>query len=165
VLRFGQTVVAGFGLGSSALIGQHLGARRLERAWLCAVLTMRLAFVTLFVFSAAVVVGAGRLSRFFFPDPALAAPGAAYLRTLAVGLPFLGFSAGNDHAYSGAGRNLPPMLLQVANAWLITIPLMFLFGRGLGFGAVGTMAGVAAGEPSRSRRVDAASRVVADDPL
>ena len=146
VLRFGQTVVAGFGLGSSALIGQHLGARRLERAWLCAVLTMRLAVSVLFVFSTAVFLGAGYLVRFFFPDPALAAPGATYLRTLAVGLPFLGFSAGNDHAYSGAGRNGPPMLLQVANAWLITIPLMFLFGRGLRFGAVGTMAGVAMGQ-------------------
>lgn len=146
VLRFGQTVVAGLGLGSSALIGQYLGARRLERAWLCAVLTMRLASATLLVFASVVFLGAGALSRFFFPDPALADPGASYLRMLAVGLPFLGLSAGTDHAYSGAGRNGPPMLLQLAGAWLVTIPLMFLFGRGLGFGPVGTMAGVATGQ-------------------
>jgi Na+-driven multidrug efflux pump len=146
VLRFGLTVVGGLGLGSSALIGQHLGARRLERAWLCAVLTMRVATGTLLAFAAAVFLGAGALARFFFPDPEIAGPGAAYLRTLATGLPFLGLSAGSDHAYSGAGRNGPPMLLQLVGAWLVTIPLMFLLGRGLGFGPVGTMAGVAVGQ-------------------
>lgn len=146
VLRFGGTVVAGLGLGSGALVGQHLGGGRLLRAWLTAVMTMRLASGTLFAFAAIAFLGAELVVRLFFPDPALTAPGAAYLRILASGLPFLGLSAGVEHAYSGAGRNLPPMYLQLATAWLLTVPLMLLLGRGLGFGPVGTIAGVSLGQ-------------------
>jgi Na+-driven multidrug efflux pump len=145
-LRFGGVVVAGLGLGSSALIGQHLGAGRLDRAWLCSVMTQRVATAVLFVFSLVTFVAAEPIVRMFFRDPAVVPPGALYLRVLAVGLPFIGLSAGADHAYSGAGRNAPPMLLQVAGAWLITIPMMILLGRTLGFGPAGTMAGVAVGQ-------------------
>jgi len=146
ILRFGNTVVAGLGLGSSALIGQHLGAGRLDRAWVCAVMTMRVASGTLLLFAAIVFVGADVLARFFFPDPALAVPGAAYLRILAPGLPFLGLIAGAEHAYSGAGRNLPPMILHLTEAWIITIPIMLALGKLAGLGPVGTIAGVALGQ-------------------
>jgi Na+-driven multidrug efflux pump len=76
ILRFGGTVVAGLGLGSSALIGQFLGAGRLDRAWLCGIMTLRLATGTLLAFSVVVFVAADALSRFFFADEALAAQGA-----------------------------------------------------------------------------------------
>ncbi len=146
VLRFGATVIAGLGLGSSALIGQHLGAGRLLRAWLTAVMTMRLASGSLFVFAAVAFVAAEPITYFFFPDPQLVAPGAAYLRVLASGLPFLGLSAGAEHAYSGAGKNVPPMYLQLGSAWLLTVPLMLLLGKGMGWGPAGTIAGVSLGQ-------------------
>lgn len=146
ILRFGGTVVAGLGLGSSALVGQYLGAGRLDRAWLCAVMTMRLATGTLLVFAVLVFLGAEMISRFFFADPALADRGATFLRILAPGLPFLGISAATDHAYSGAGRTVPPMLLQLATAWLITVPAMAALGQGVGLGARGALAGLPAGQ-------------------
>ena len=146
ILRFGGTVVAGLGLGAGALVGQHLGAGRLLRAWLTAVMTMRVASGALLTFSAIIFVGAEVITRIFFPDPALTAPGAAYLRILASGLPFLGLSAGAEHAYSGAGRNLPPMFLQLTTAWVLTVPLMLLLGKGLGWGPAGTIAGVSLGQ-------------------
>ncbi|HMB69174.1 MAG TPA: MATE family efflux transporter, partial [bacterium] len=39
VLHFGRMLVAGLGLGSSALVGQFLGGGRLERAWLTAMVS------------------------------------------------------------------------------------------------------------------------------
>jgi putative MATE family efflux protein len=146
LVRFGGTVVAGLGLGSGALIGQYLGAGRLDRAWLCAVMTMRLATATLFAFAAAVFAGAEWISRFFFADAALAASGATYLRILAVGLPFLGISAATEHAYSGAGRTVPPMRLQLLTAWGITIPAMAGLGHAAGLGPKGALAGMAVGQ-------------------
>jgi putative MATE family efflux protein len=144
LLRFGATVVAGLGLGSSALIGQYLGAGRPDRAWVCAIQTMRLASAVLLAFAAAVAALAEPISRLFFPDLAVARAGALYLRILAIGLPFLGMGAGADHAYSGAGRTTPPMTLQLVSAWALQVPAMWLLGRA--FGAPGTLAGISVGQ-------------------
>jgi putative MATE family efflux protein len=146
VLRFGGTVLAGLGLGSSALIGQYLGQNRMDRAWLCAVMTMRLATGTLLTFAALVLLGAPWIARFFFSDPALAQAGAIYLRVLAVGLPFLGLTAAMEHAYSGAGRTLPPMLLNLASAWLLTVPAMWLLGQRTELGAIGALVAISAAQ-------------------
>ena len=91
-------------------------------------------------------VAADALSRFFFADEALAAQGSAFVRLLAPGLPFLGITAAAEHSYSGAGRTLPPMLLELAAAWLLTIPAMAWLGLGTGWGAHGAMAGIALGQ-------------------
>ena len=71
----------------------------------------------------------------------LAGPGALYLRMLALGLPFVGLTIGAEQAYTGAGKNTPPMVMHMVSAWGITIPIMYLFGETLGFGPAGMMAG------------------------
>jgi len=141
VLHFGIMVIAGLGLGTSALVGQYLGSRELSKAWLAAVLSMRMSALTMVVFAASVVLFAPGIVALFFEDPALHAPGSLYLRLLAVGLPFVGLSIGAEQAYAGAGRNTPPLLMHLATAWGLVIPLMLLLGRAGGLGPEGMMAG------------------------
>jgi Na+-driven multidrug efflux pump len=42
ILGFGRTLIAGLGLGSGALVGQHLGGGKLERAWVTTVVSIRM---------------------------------------------------------------------------------------------------------------------------
>ncbi len=145
ITRVGIMVVAGLGLGSSALVGQYLGAKQMVRAWLAAILSTQLAAVTMLVFGAAVFLLAPSLVTAFFREPELVEPGALYLRLLALGLPFVGVIIGVEQPFAGAGRNLPPTLMHLAGAWGVTIPLMLLLGEGAGLGPPGMMAGMALG--------------------
>jgi putative MATE family efflux protein len=145
ITHVGIMVVAGLGLGSSALVGQYLGAKQLVRAWLAAVISIQLAAATMVVFGGAVFALAPTLVASFFPDPDLVAPGTLYLRLLALGLPFVGVIIGAEQPFAGAGRNLPPTLMHMAGAWGITIPLMLLFGEGIGLGPPGMMGAMALG--------------------
>jgi Na+-driven multidrug efflux pump len=77
----------------------------------------------------------------FFPDEAMVEPGALYLRLLAAGLPFTGITLSAEQAYSGAGRTVPPMLLDLAVSWAMIIPLMMALGLAMDFGPPGMMAG------------------------
>jgi putative MATE family efflux protein len=146
VLMVGFNVLGGLGLGASALIGQYLGSRDLHKAWLAAVQNIRVAGTSMVVFAVAVALAAPWIVRLFFDDPALVEPGALYLRLLAAGLPFIGLTDGADHAYSGAGRTLPPMIMQVTVAWGLVIPLMGVVGIVMGLGPAGMMAGRSLGQ-------------------
>ncbi|MBZ0267287.1 MATE family efflux transporter, partial [bacterium] len=146
ILGFGRMLIGGLGLGSGALVGQQLGGGRLERAWVTTIVSMRLGAGFLAVFGAFVALAAPAIVSMFFADPELAAPGTLFLRIMVIGLPFAGISTAAHNAFGGAGMNLPPMILQVAVAWAITVPGVLLLGRVANYGAAGAMAGVAIGE-------------------
>jgi len=146
ILRFGHMLIAGLGLGSGALVGQHLGGGRLERAWLATVVSMRLGAGFLTAFGIGIAVFAPDLVAFFFADPELHGPGVLYLRLMTIGLPFIGITMAVENSFSGAGLNTPPMVVQVFAAWGVTVPGMFLLGQTLGRGAPGAMVGIAGGE-------------------
>jgi Na+-driven multidrug efflux pump len=146
VLRFGIMVMVGLGLGTSALVGQFLGSRQLDRAWLAAVVNIRLAAWGMLIFGGTLAVAAPWVVRIFFADPALVEPGSLYLRLLAIELPFVGIILGAEQAYAGAGRNTPPLLMHLLVVWGFIVPLMLLGGRALGFGPAGMMAGHSLGQ-------------------
>lgn len=146
VLHFGRMLVAGLGLGTSALVGQHLGARDLARAWATAIVTIQIATGILVAFAAFVFLFAEPIAGVFFADPAVVTAAVPILRWLALGLPFVGAWIGAEQAYVGAGRTMPPLVAQAINSWIITVPAMWFLGQTLGLGAAGMMIAVSAGQ-------------------
>jgi putative MATE family efflux protein len=144
IIRFGRMLVGGLSLGSSALIGQQLGAGRLERAWLTTVVSARLGIGILLTFGGLVAIAAPQIARVFFPDAGTASAGVVYLRLLALGLPFAGITSAAEAAFSGAGLNAPTMIAEILVAWCLTVPLTMLLGQTLG--APGTLLGISCGE-------------------
>jgi putative MATE family efflux protein len=144
VLHLGMVVISGFGLGTSALIGQYLGSRELHKAWLAAKLNARTVFTTMVLFALGIAVAAPWIVRAFFDDPALVGPGALYLRLLALGMPFFALTSAGEQPYAGAGRNMPPMIMQVAITWGLVIPMMILAGQVLGLGPAWMMGATSA---------------------
>jgi putative MATE family efflux protein len=141
VLMVGINVLSGLGLGTSALVGQFLGSREPHKAWLAAVQNLRLATGAMIACALFVAVAAPWIVRLFFPDEAMVEPGALYLRLLAAGLPFTAIILSAEQAYSGAGRTVPPMLLDLAVSWAMVVPLMVVLGLAMGLGPPGMMAG------------------------
>ncbi len=140
-LEFGLTAMVGFGLGGSALIGQHIGAGRRDLAMETGRLGIHISLVTMFSFALVLLAGAPLVIDFFLPEAADTDAGATLLRILAVGLPFLGVTVGVETAFGGAGMNKPTMVLSLIRAWVLALPLMYFCGPLLNEGPVGLMWG------------------------
>jgi Na+-driven multidrug efflux pump len=139
VMHLGIMAIAGLGLGTGALVGMYLGSKELHKAWLSAVLSIRLAAWLMIGYAAVLLVGAPLLVQSFFPEPDLHVPGTVILRILALALPFIGIHIGAEIVFEGAGQNTPPMILAVIHAWAVMIPMLYTVGPILGGGPYAVM--------------------------
>lgn len=103
-------VGVGFGAATAAIVGQNLGAGRIDRAeragWISVGFCTLLGTVT-------GIIGyllADPIAGWFTDDPQVMAEGARYLRIAAVAQMFLCMEVVLEGALGGAGDTLPPML-------------------------------------------------------
>lgn len=103
-------VATGFGLASSAIVGQNIGAGRADRArragWLTAGYAAGTGAVAGFLFLAFPDLMVGLFTR----DPLVIADGALYLRALAVAQVTMGLEIVLQASLGGAGYTVLPML-------------------------------------------------------
>lgn len=145
ILRFGHMVNVGLGLGTGALVGQYLGARERENAWHTSQVAIRLSMICMFVFVVLIWLFSEPLVKMFFNEPEALTLGQWYLRILVLALPFRAALEMMTNSYNGAGRNLPPMIFGILQDWGLVVSSMFIFGRWLGWGPYGMLAGYALG--------------------
>ncbi len=104
----------GFGAAAAAIVGQNIGAGRIDRAekagWMSAGYTVIFG-VILSVISLAF---AEHLAALFTSDPVVIAEGARYLRITVISNLFLGSEVVLEASMGGAGSTLPPMLTSTA---------------------------------------------------
>jgi putative MATE family efflux protein len=140
-IHFGVMMVVGLGLGTGALIGQFLGSRSLDKAWVAGVLSTRLAFWMMLAYGSLIFLGAPWIVEFFFKDAALYPLATSLLRIMALSLPLIGVHIGAETAFEGAGQNTPPMILSIVHSWVMVIPFMWLLGNYLDLGPRGLLWG------------------------
>lgn len=129
----------GWGLGSSVitLVGQNMGAGKLERAeksvWM--VTLMYLSFAALcglaFFFAPRAVMGA------FSRDPGVLRLGAQYLRFMSFGYLFMATAFILDRGLAGAGDTVTPMAVSIACLIVLQISLALTVPRLTGLGVEG----------------------------
>jgi putative MATE family efflux protein len=132
VAGLGVTIVVGMGLGLSALIGHNLGALKLERAWKTANHSIALVTGVMAVFGLGTAVFAPIIIRLFFQDATLLSLGIIFLRIQALAFPLWGIIIIIEHIFSGAGDTMPPMVVGIATAWLIEIPMILVMTKVMG---------------------------------
>jgi putative MATE family efflux protein len=107
-------VGVGFGSAAAAIVGQNLGAGRMDRATRAGWMTMAYAMLpALAMCMASLFVPEWMASRFSH-DPAVVAETAHYLRINALAQLFLPAEIVLEGALGGAGDTLPPMLTSTA---------------------------------------------------
>jgi Na+-driven multidrug efflux pump len=127
VSALGIMVIVGMGLGLSALIGQNLGARKLERAQKTADQASILAVGIMIFFALVNFIFAPLIVKLFFQTPSLLSLGITLIRIQAIGFPFLGLYIILQEVFAGAGDNVPAMIIGMVYSWLLEIPLILLF--------------------------------------
>ncbi len=70
---------------------------------------------------------------------------SAFLKIAAAGFAAVGFMATFMQSLNGAGDTTPTMIMSVASAWLIALPLAFFLPQITNLGVYGVRWGIAAG--------------------
>jgi putative MATE family efflux protein len=133
ISSLGIMIIVGLGLGLSALIGQNLGARKLDRAQKTADQASLLAVGIMTFFGLINFVFAPFIVKIFFQAPNMVSLGATLLRIQAIGFPLLGLYITLEMIFAGAGDNVPPMIIGIIYSWVLEIPLILVFTRIFGF--------------------------------
>jgi putative MATE family efflux protein len=143
----GILLIASEGLytGLTAMVGQALGAGRIDRAR--ELLRKGLAALVGILSAEALFLWAVRypLIELFVPgSPDVAEAGARFVQAFAATLPFFGTFFAAIAVYRAAGRNVQTMVLEIVRLWGLRIPIAYLFAFPAGLGADGVWWGMSA---------------------
>jgi putative MATE family efflux protein len=116
----------GFGSALSSIIGQCLGAKKIERAKQ----SVKIAFLSVILFLAPISIliyfYGGHLTQFFVNDPEVISKGVRMFKILSVA----SFSFSLIHVYmgvfNGSGHTKYNMVFNSSRLWLFRIPLVYL---------------------------------------
>lgn len=102
----------GFGAAAAAIVGQNLGAGRIDRAERVGWITVLFATAPASIAVAAELLFPERLAGIFTRDAGLIAETAHYLRIAALSQLFVGAEVVLEGAMGGAGDTVPPMVVS-----------------------------------------------------
>ncbi len=129
----------GHGLGEAAtvLVGQYVGANDREAARAAFRSALKLAVGLMGAFGVVFWVWPTQLLGFFSEDPEVLKIGAGLLFLGALFQVFDAVVMTAAGALNGAGDTRFTMLASIAGSWFVLVPLAYLFGVALGWGAYG----------------------------
>jgi putative MATE family efflux protein len=108
----------GFAIAATALVGQSVGARRLEDGAEAARIATRWATVWMGAIGVIFFVFAEPIMRLFSDDPAVVSAGAAGLRIVALSQPFWAIMFVQAGALRGTGNTRFPLIVTGGGIWL-----------------------------------------------
>ena len=132
----GYLLSVGFSVGAATMVGQNLGAGRVEGASRSAHSAALLCSATMLPIVAGLYLFAEPLMGAFTDDPETVAAGVLYLRIQTTVMLFMGLEVVYEGAFSGAGNTMPAFWIT-AIFTSIRIPLAWWFAIPLGMGPAG----------------------------
>ncbi|MCC6792679.1 MAG: MATE family efflux transporter [Thermomicrobiales bacterium] len=124
-----------FGIASTALVGQSIGARRPDDARKAVRISVQWSILWMAVGGGIYFIFANPVMRLFTDDPEVVTAGANALRALAIGLPFWSVWFVFGGALRGIGDTRTPMISSGVAVWGavgIAYLMVTVFDRGLG---------------------------------
>jgi len=126
-------ICLGFSMAVEPMVGQFLGAGKIEKARKSVYLSLKVTSGIIFIISILYFLLAPQLYRIFTDDPAIIAHGVNYLRIVAVSEVFLALEVVLTGAFSGAGDTKPPFFI-ILPITFSRIPMAYLFAVTFNFG-------------------------------
>lgn len=124
-----------FGIASTALVGQSIGAQKPDDARRAVHIAARWSVIWMAAGGLLYVLLAPQLMNIFTDDPLVASTGSDGLRALAIGLPFWGIWFVFGGALRGSGDTRTPMITSTLGVWSavgLAYIVVSVFDRGLG---------------------------------
>ncbi|GAB4094288.1 MATE family efflux transporter [Flaviaesturariibacter terrae] len=130
VLQLVMIPAMGLSMAISTLVGQNIGAGRVERAAQAARLGAKMGFIGMTVFGVLVFLLARSFATFFVPeDQNVIREASVFLRTMAPAWGFLGLQLCISGVFRASGNMIIPMLLTMASQWVLQFPLAYVLSK------------------------------------
>jgi putative MATE family efflux protein len=155
IATFGTVAIAAYGVGSNifmfvlipamglsmataALVGQHIGAGKVQRAAHIAHLSAGIAFVSLTTVGLVVYAFADAIVAFFVPgDIPVITEGGRFLRIFGPSFGFIGVQLALVGVFRAAGQMVAAMTLALVSQWVLQFPLAYWLGTHTAYGLDG----------------------------
>jgi len=131
----------GFAVAATTLVGQYIGAGHPALALKSAYTTLKMGLMYAGFIAVLCLTIPVQLVKIFNSDPEVVELGRLVLYWAALFQAFDAVQFISDGALRGAGDTKAPMLIVVGAAWLLFLPLAYIFGTVLDKGVVGAWAG------------------------
>ncbi|MCA9352030.1 MATE family efflux transporter [Patescibacteria group bacterium] len=155
VASFGTLSVAAYGVGGNVtmiviipafglsiaigvLVGQNIGAGKIERAQAVAKLGQWLSFITLTVCGLLAFTFAHHIARFFVPgDADVIREGARFIQIMSFSFGLIGVQMAVNGILRAAGNMMAPMMMTIVSQWVVLFPLAYILSKHTDFGITG----------------------------
>ena len=150
VIHLFQIGTMGFTMAIATMVGQSLGAGKVERAVEAAYKGLAVVFASLAAAAAVVYAFRVQLVHVFTSIPEVAEESVRMIELITPGIPFLGLLFAANGVARGSGHTMLPAVIGAARLWAVRIPLAYMLAFKAGMGADGvwiamTVSNIAAG--------------------
>lgn len=118
----------GFGIATSALVGQYLGAKKPEQAWRAATLANRVTLLTMTLTALPMVFAPRWMMGMLVDSPAVVAAGAIPLMLAGIAQPGFAISIIMSSCLKGAGDTVSPMLCSLTGIAMRAVAVLIIYG-------------------------------------
>lgn len=146
LISLSSIALMGFAQSLTTIVGQKLGANMIKSAAKSVKEGMLTMFLVLLVETAIMVFFRRELVSLFIPEePDIIEEGCRFLLYFGSAVPLFGILRSVNATFSAAGVNMPVLIMGVFRLWVFRLPLVYLFGIFLGYGAGGAWIGMSLG--------------------
>lgn len=120
----------GIGTALASVVGQNLGANRIDRAKLAFKTSIYLSTIILVIGGSFLFLFAGNVIKIFVPeakDMGVILQGKYYLKIISAGLPLMGIFQVLIGTFQGSGHTVYSMIMEMGRLWFIRLPLILFF--------------------------------------
>ncbi|MGK5091565.1 MATE family efflux transporter [Deltaproteobacteria bacterium TL4] len=126
ILMFVIVPALGLSMATSTLVGQNIGAGKMNRAEEIAKLSALFGFILLTIVGLITFLLAEQLSAFFIPGELETIQASAlYIKIMSLSFGFIGMQMALNGAFMGSGSTLISMVLSVFSLWVLRFPLAY----------------------------------------
>lgn len=127
ILSFVIIPALGLSMATSTLVGQNMGAGKIERAEKITKLSASVGFVVLTFIGVLMFIFAKPITTIFIPhETETILVGAKFIRTMALTFGFIGIQMSMNGVFRGSGNTVVPMALSIISLWVLRFPLAYI---------------------------------------
>ncbi len=138
ILSFVIIPALGMSMATSTLVGQNIGAGKIQRAEKITKLSAIIGFIVLTIIGIIMFLFAKQISAIFIPgELETIQKSALFIRIMALTFGFIGIQMALNGAFRGSGNTLISMAISLIALWVLRVPIAYVLSMHTHFAEVG----------------------------
>ena len=138
ILMFVIIPALGLSMATSTLVGQNIGAGKINRAEKITKLSALISFIVLTIVGIIIFLFAKQISAMFLPgEIATIQSSALFIKIMALTFGFIGIQMSLNGLFRGSGNTMISMVLSIISLWVLRFPLAYILSRHTALAEIG----------------------------